>query len=177
MKKLIVLCLTLISLIASGKEPQGLFGLYIGDSVLNHITKAELAEKVKTNEAKGDYYDIFVTNRVHNKSPFFNDYWVTIDKNNKIHSITGTSNIVNLDVCLSQINTVEGIILEAYDISFISSESTYSSTTFHSKTYEGINYLELNCRLDNVNNNVTSMLFLDSKQLVDMRNEYYNSGI
>jgi len=179
MKKIIVLViLTTLSFVSVSKEPQGLFGFNIGDNVLNHISEEDLNQKEKNSESKGSFYDVWPTARTHNKSPFFSDYQLIIDKYNKVQGVAGWQSIVSLDICLKQRDEVEAILTGAYDINLESFEATYPDFVKYALFYDGSKgYIELQCQEDNSNKDVLSVILLYSHKYSQAVEDFYNSGI
>ena len=169
---------TSLSLYATGL--QGLFGIELNKNINNYVSKNYLeANKYEANESLSGFFSIEITDKVHNKNPFVDDYFVTIDSNNIIQGITGAKVIKNLEICLSQLGNLEKAFVAKYQLNFKNNINDYPTFKIHSRYQDLDNgsYLSLQCHLDYDNNSVLSQVFIISETRSEDIKAYYDSGI
>jgi len=170
-----------LSLSVSAKEIEGLFGFQLKENVLNYVSESFLeTNKSKHQESFDNYFDLRITDKISNKNPYFNSYWLTVDNNNKVHEIAATKSSVNLEVCLSQIESLKDYFINKYQSSFEYSEGNFSDFKTYRNylhTDNNYHYLSLQCHLDYSDNFVTSQIVLHTRKLSKAITDFYNSGI
>jgi hypothetical protein len=170
-----------LSLSVSAKEIEGLFGFQLKGNVLNYVSESFLeTNKSKHQESFDNYFDLHITDKISNKNPYFNNYWLSVDNNNKVHEISANKSSVNLEVCLSQIESLKDSFINKYQSSFEYSEGNFSDfKTYRNslRTDNNNNYLSLQCHLDYSNNSVNSQIILRTRKMGEAITDFYNSGI
>jgi len=181
MKKLLVLLFSiLISFNSYGEELKGFFGIDLYDNAEKYVSSNYIkSTKQKDTETHNGYFYINITDKITSKSPYFSEYWLTIDLNNNIHSIESNEEYADIKRCqefletlASSIEEIHGINFE-YDEVFFPKGKRYRYTLFTSSN----NYLSLQCNENDDLSYHGMMLYLDSQDLLDARNEFYNSGL
>ena len=87
MKKLLVLLFSLlISFNSYGEELDSLFGISLYDNAEKYVSSSYIdSNKIKNAETLSGYFDISITDKIKNKSPYASEYWISIDINNVVH--------------------------------------------------------------------------------------------
>jgi hypothetical protein len=91
MKKLLILLFSLlISVNSYGDEITSIFGITLYDNAEDYFSSTYIdSNRFKNTETIEGYFDLYVSDKIKSKSPYFSTYKITIDDDNKVHSIYG----------------------------------------------------------------------------------------
>ena len=180
MKKLLILLFSiLISFNSYGKELNILFGITLYDNAEKYISSNFInSTKSKNTETLDGYFDVYVTDEIKVKSPYFSEYWITTDINNIIHSIGGWERYAKLDRCLAVLEVLSSLLEEKYETDF-----EYWDPSFPTgKKYEHFFYTSsddlfgIQCNEDD-NYPISMIISLRSKDYIVAVDEFYDSGL
>ena len=180
MKKLLILLFSLlISFNSYGAELNTLFGITLYDNAEEYVSSSYInSDKSKNTETLDGYFDVWVTDKIKVKSPYFSNYWMTIDINNIIHSIVGDEEYANLNRCQEFLENLSSSLEEKYESDFeydeipVPNGKTYRHNFFNSSD----DYFAIQC---NEEDDVTTamLIYLESEDLFEARNEFYEAGL
>ena len=181
MKKLHVLLFSLlISFNSFGEELDSLFGISLYDNAEKYVSSSYIdSNKIKNIETLSGYFDISITDKIKNKSPYASDYWIVIDSNNIVHSIRGEREIANLSICQEVLETLSSSLEERYEIDFQYWEPTMPTFKIYAYYHHSIggDYFAIQCNEDYESSLIKSQIYLDSEVFSEAVNEFYNSGL
>ena len=181
MKKLHVLLFSLlISFNSFGEELDSLFGISLYDNAEKYVSSSYIdSNKIKNIETLSGYFDISITDKIKNKSPYASDYWIVIDSNNIVHSIKGEREIANLSICQDVLETLSSSLEKRYEIDFEYWEPTMPTFKIYSYYHYSIvdDYFSIQCNEDYEDSSIVSQILLQSKVFLKTVNEFYNSGL
>mgnify|MGYP001480984873 CR=1 FL=1 len=169
MKKLLLTLLLPLSIISSasyGEELNSLFGITLYENAEKYVSSNYIGNnKVKNTETIKGYYDLNITNQIKVKSPYASIYWITLDRNNIVHSIYGDRNSENLGNCLATLENLSETIEDKYEIDFEYWEPTMPTFKVYSYYhYSSLDdYFAIQCNEDYENPSIVSQIYLDSK--------------
>ena len=181
MKKLHVLLFSLlISFNSFGEELDSLFGISLYDNAEKYVSSSYIdSNKIKSIETLSGYFDISITDKIKNKSPYASDYWIVIDSNNIVHSIKGEREIANLSICQDVLETLSSSLEKRYEIDFEYWEPTMPTFKIYSYYHYSIvdDYFSIQCNEDYEDSSIVSQIYLDSEVFVEAIEEFYESGL
>ena len=181
MKKLHVLLFSLlISFNSFGEELDSLFGISLYDNAEKYVSSSYIdSNKIKSIETLSGYFDISITDKIKNKSPYASDYWIVIDSNNIVHSIRGEREIANLSICQEVLETLSSSLEERYEIDFEYWEPTMPTFKVYSYYhYSSLDdYFAIQCNEDFEDYSIVMQIFIDTEVLGDAIDEFYDSGL
>jgi hypothetical protein len=183
MKKLLLtflLPLIALSSVSHGEELNSLFGISLYDNAEKYVSSSYIdSNKIKNSETLSGYFDISITDKIKNKSPYASEYWISIDINNVVHSIRGEQEFANLRICQDVLETLSSSLEERYEIDFEYWEPTMPTFKVYSYYhYSSLDdYFAIQCNEDYENPSIVSQIYLDSKVLVEANNKFYESGL
>jgi hypothetical protein len=180
MKKLFLLLFSvIISFNSYGAELNNLFGITLYDNAEKYVSSDYIdSNKWKNNQTIDGYFDVWVTDEITVKSPYFSEYWMTTDINNIIHSIEGVEEYAKLDRCLAFLETLLSSLEEKYETDFEYWEPTFPT----GKKYEyyfytsSDNYFGIQCH-EADDSPIVMLISLDSKDFVAATFEYFDAGL
>ena len=180
MKKLLLLLFSiLISFSSYGAELNTLFGITLYDNAEKYISSNFInSTKSKNTETLDGYFDLYINEEIKAKSPYFSEYWITIDINNNIHSIRGEQEFANLSICQDVLETLSSSLEERYEIDFVYWEPTLPTFKIYSYYhYSSLDdYFAIQCNEED--DFPTAMLiYLETIDLLEARHEFYDSGL
>ena len=181
MKKLLILLFSIfISSNSYGEEINSLFGITLYDNAEKYFSSNYIdSNKIKNTETLNGYFDLWITDKIKNKSPYASKYGIAMDINNVVHSIRGEHEFANLSICQDVLKTLSSSLEERYEIGFEYWEPTMPTFKVYSYYhYSSLDdYFAIQCHEDYENPSIVSQIYLDSKVLVEANNEFYNSGL
>jgi hypothetical protein len=180
MKKLLILLFSiLISLNSYGEELKGLFGIDLYDNAEKYISSNYInSNKWKNRETLDGYFDLDITDKIKIKSPYASAYKITIDNDNKIHSIYGDNLVNNLDVCLQTQKDLLPALEKKYQIDFKYWEHSYPTFKIY-RNYQSTSsvLLLIQCREDYEDFSILRQISLSTMLLMNEKNDFYNAGL
>ena len=181
MKKILVLLFSLlISFNSFGEELDSLFGISLYDNAEKYVSSSYIdSNKTKNTETLSGYFDLSITDKIKNKSPYASDYWIGIDSNNLVHFINGDREIANLSICQEVLETLSSSLEERYEIDFQYMEASYPTFKVYSYYHYSIgdDYFAIQCNEDYESSLILSQVILYSEVFSKAVNEFYNSGL
>ena len=181
MKKLHVLLFSLlISFNSFGEELDSLFGISLYDNAEKYVSSSYIdSNKIKNIETLSGYFDISITDKIKNKSPYASDYWIAIDSNNIVHSIIGTREIANLSICQDVLETLLPSLEARYEIDFEYWEASFPTFKVYAYYHHSIggDYFTIQCNEDYESSLIKSQIYLNSEVFGEAVTEFYNSGL
>jgi hypothetical protein len=180
MKKLLILLFSiLISFNSYAGELNSLFGITLNDNAEKHFS-ISYVESFKSENADtlDGYFDVFVTDLIEVKSPYFLEYVITTDINNNIHAITGLEVYENIDRCKAVLETLSSLLKERYEVDFEYWEPSFpSGKKYEYYFYNSLdNYFGIQCKEDD-NFPIIMMIYIESKDYATDVNKFYESGL
>jgi len=180
MKKLLLLLfLILVSLNSNGKEFNTLFGITLNDNAEKYVSSNYInSNKSKNNETLDGYFNLYLTDKIKVKSPYFSEYWLTLDMNNNIRSIQGEQEYAKLNRCQEFLKTLSSSLEEKYENDFV----YWETPTLNGKKYvydsynSSHDYLSIQCNEDD-NFPTIMLIYLETMDLVEAREEFYQAGL
>ena len=180
MKKLLILLFSiLISLNSNGKVIDSLFDITLNESVENYISSDYInSNKEKNHETIDGFYNLYVTDEIKTKNPYFSEYWLTLDMNNTIHSIEGYEYYSDIDRCVKFLETLSSSLKEKYNIDF-----EYEETFFPDGVrYEYFSQISSDSAIvtqcnEEDNKSHLMIVYLETIELSDARTKFYESGL
>ena len=184
MKKLLLtflLPLIALSSVSHGEELNSLFGISLYDNAEKYVSSSYInSDKSKNTETLSGYFDISITDKIKNKSPYASEYWISIDINNVVHSIRGEQEFANLRICQDVLETLSSSLEERYEIDFEYWEPTMPTFKVYSYYhYSSLDdYFAIQCNEDDVNLGFNGMIiYIESEDFLTARHEFYESGL
>ena len=183
MRKIIgifIMFLTLVPVKAQSDELKTLFGFDLKNNIKNYISQEFLVEnKLKYPESNENYHNVYITEKVHNKSPFYSDYWVAIDEFEVIQEIKAQKEVANLSVCLLQLDTIKQVFEDKYQYEFSPDLMNYPEFKQHRESVytSKDNYLSLQCYKSHTNSIATSIVLFRTPKINKSIVEFYDSGL
>jgi len=183
MKKLILTLLLTLPIISSAsyaEEINSLFGIDLYDNSEKFVSSNYInSNKVKNPETNDDYFDLEITDKIKAKSPYASKYWITIDSGNIIHSIYGHEIINNLDMCLEVQEDLLTKLEDKYQNDFEYWEKAYPRfKVYRYQTYGSLNnHYAMQCNDDYENSIIKRQIYLETDELLDAINKFYDSGL
>ena len=103
MKKLLLtllLPLSIISSVSYGEELNSLFGITLYENAEKYASSDYIdSNKFKNTETIKGYFDLDITDKIKEKSPYVSKYKITVDINNIVLSVYGQKDYDNLSIC------------------------------------------------------------------------------
>jgi len=181
MKKLLILLFSiLISFNSHGDEITSIFGITLYDNAEDYFSSTYIdSNRFKNNETIEGYFDLDVSDKIKSKSPYFSTYKITIDDDNKVHSIYGHYEYTNLDICQAVHKSLMPELEEKYQFESEYDEASYPTFKIIGNYYwtASNNYLALQCKENYSDNSVISQIMLDSLDFSDAVYIFYDSGL
>ena len=115
MKKLLIFLISLfISLNSYGEEINSLFGITLYDNAEKYVSSNYIdSNKVKNKETIDGYFDLIMTDKIKITSPYLSWYKITINKDNRVHSIYGSDKVANLEIC-QEVSATDDMAIQTY---------------------------------------------------------------
>ena len=181
MKKLLISLISiLISFYSYGEELNSLFGITLNDNAEKYVSSNYInSAKSKNSETLDGYFDVYVTDEIKVKSPYFSEYWMTIDINNNIHSIDGTEEYASINRCQEFLETLSSSLEERYEIDFEYWNPTFPDFEVFSYYHHtsSKNYFAIQCNKEHYKSSVLLQIYIDSRRLFNKKTEFYDSGL
>ena len=181
MKKLLVLLFSiLISFNSYGIELNTFFGISLNDNAEKYVASNYIdSNKYKNTETSGGYFNLVVTDKIKSKNPYFSFYLIVIDNNNKIHSIYAHYEFDNMEICQTVHKSLLEEIESKYGFKTFYDEKPYPTFKISSNSYltDVGNYFSLQCK--EIYDDESSMLqiILDTSEMSDTIDAFYESGM
>jgi hypothetical protein len=183
MKKLLTILLSLLIPITSyGVELNTLFGISLLDNAEKHFSSNYIeSNKFKNDETIDGYFSLVITDEIKSKSPYANWYQIVIDNENTIHRIYGDSDFTNLDICQAVRKDLLSKFEKKYAINFEYFEESYPEFKIYAD-YQFVgpyqtNSIRIQCRESYIDSSTLLQIMLNSFNLIDAVNDYYDSGL
>jgi len=180
MKKLLILLFSIfISLNSYGEEINSLFGITLYDNAEKYVSSNYIdSNKFKNTETIEGYFDLIMTDKIKTKSPYSSWYRITIDNDNRVHSIYGRDNSPSLEICQEVANELVSKSEKKYQIDFSSGEDPHTAFKIYHNYFSNSSYdFVIQC-IDWREKSVTYLqIFIISRNLQDAVNEFYDSGL
>ncbi len=181
MKKLLVLVFSiLLSFNSYGVELNTFFGISLNDNAEKYVSSNYIdSNKYKNTETSGGFFNVDITDKIESKSPYFSFYSIIIDNNNKIHSIYGHYNFINLDICQAVHKSLLDEMESKYQIKTFYDELPYPTFKIYGNSYytDSNNYFALQCKEFYDDESSMLQIVLDTSELGDAINAFYESGL
>lgn len=184
MKKLFVtifLSSVLLSSVSYGAGLNGFFGITLNDNAEDYVSSTFIeSNKGKHRETLDGYFYLIITDEIENKSPYATYYEIVIDSNNIIHSIIGTSELLNLDVCKAVLESVIDSLEERHQIEFDYFEQPYPEFKIYSYFHYNNNlenYLAVQCNEVYGESKVNLQIYTNTFEIADAIDKFYDSGL
>ena len=156
-----------------------LFGIKLLDQVQNHFSlKMINNDKFKNPETIENFYDVEITNVIKKKSPQIDFYTITLDNNNRIHSIYGEKQLDTISNCNNRVvPSIISIFERKYSLSFDYYEDSYTDFNIYSySTYDDSdNLLRIQCN-EGIDGLIYIQIVYQTLELIDEVNRFYDSG-
>ena len=182
MKKVLILLFSLmISFNSFGGDIKSLFGITLNDTAEKYVSSNYInSNKVKDNETLDGFFSLYSTDIITAINPYFAEYWLTIDINNNIHSIQGSEGYASINRCNEFLETLSSSLEERYEVDLEYDETSFpSGKSYRYSYYSSLNnYFAVQCNGDDDELEFNGMIiYLDSEDLLEARNKYYDSGL
>ena len=182
MKKLLLILFSLmLSFNSYGAELNNLFGITLYDNAEKYVSSSYInSDKLKNTETLDGYFDVWVTDKIKVKSPYFSNYWLTIDSNNIIHSISGDEDYANLTRCQEFLESLSSSLEEKYETDFEYNEIPVpNGKTYRYEFFNSLDdYFAIQCNEDDVNLGFNGMIiYIESEDFLTATHEFYESGL
>tara|TARA_B100000959_G_scaffold153437_1_gene160939 strand:- start:4 stop:552 length:549 start_codon:yes stop_codon:yes gene_type:complete len=182
MKKLLLTLLLPLSIISStsyGEEINSLFGITLYDNAEKYVSSNYInSNKIKNTETIEGYFDLDISDKIPSESPYFSLYKIVI-YNNKIHSIYGHYDYINMDICQAVHKSLLSDLEKKYQIDSDYAETSYPTFKISGNFYftDSNNYFSLQCKENYEDTSSMLQIMLDSPDFDDAINEFYDSGL
>jgi len=183
MKKLIIILLLPLSIISSasyGEEINGLFGITLYDNAEKYVSSNYIdSNKFEHGETIDGFFFLEMTDKVKDKNPYATYYDITIDTNNIVHDVYGSSDLINLDVCQEVKETLSSDLEERHQIEFEYYEDSYPEFKIYSNYHytDTNNYFSIQCKEIYGESFAVLQIFIQTLVLGDAIRDFYDSGI
>jgi hypothetical protein len=183
MKKLLITLLLSLSIISSssyGEELNSLFGINLYENAEKYFSSNFIdSNKIDRVETLSGFYALNITNKVKNKSPYANYYDITIDGNNIVHDIYGSSELIDLEKCQDVREKLTSDLEAKNQIEFGYFEEPYLEFKTYSNYYYSNedNYLSIQCKEIYGESYALLQIYITSPVLGDAIDDYYESGL
>ena len=183
MKKILLTLLLHLSILSSssyGNELNSLFGVNLYENAEKYFSSNFIdSNKIDRVETLGGFYVLNITNKVKNKSPYANYYDISIDGNNIVHEIYGSSELIDLEKCQDVREKLTSELEAKNQIEFGYFEEPYLEFRTYSNYHysaEG-NYLSIQCKDIYTKSYALLQIYITSPLLGDAIEDYYESGL
>ena len=181
MKKLLILLFSLlISFNSHGEELKSLFGITLYDNAEKYVSSNYIdSNKIDRVETLGGFFALDLTDKIIIKSPYANYYDITIDENNIVHDIYGSSELIDLDKCQDVREKLTSDLESKNQIEFEYFEEPYLEFRIFSNYYYSAedNYLSIQCKEIYGESNALLQIYIASPVLGEAIDDYYESGL
>ena len=181
MKKLLILLFSiLISFNSLGDEIKSLFGISLYDNAEKYVSSNYVdSNKFKNPETIEGYFDLDITDKIKEKSPYVSKYKITIDINHIVHSIYGERHYSNLSICQAIQKDLLSRLEEKYLITFEYWENSFPAFKIYSNFHytSSDDYFAIQCNEDFEDSSIFLQIYLDTDVLGDATKDFYESGL
>ena len=183
MKKLLLtLLLPLIALssVSYGEELNSLFGIDLYDNAEKYVSSNYIdSNKGKHGETIDGFFYLEITDKVKDKSPYATYYDITIDTNNIVHDVYGSSELINLDVCQEVKESLSSVLEERHQIEFEYFEDSYPEFKIYSNYHysDTDNYFSIQCKEVYGESIAVLQLYIQTLVLGVAIDNFYDSGL
>ena len=176
---LIIICIFSVTGHLRAEEFAELFGMKLLDQVQSHFSLKMIDnEKYKNAETIDNFYDVDITAVIKKKSPQIDFYTITLDNNNRIHSIYGEKQLDTISNCNERVvPSIISIFERKYSLSFDYYEDSYTDFNIYSySTYDvRDNLFRIQCN-EGIDGLIYLQIVYQTLELLDEVNRFYDSG-
>ena len=156
------------------------FGYETYEPFTKYFSSKILSKKYEHTETLQEFYTVDITDDLlrREKSPFFDDYRISIDNLNIIHSIVLRRQYKNMDICQAISNTLVKKLTKKYNMTFSNADSTYPNFQRQSRVAKTIDQhlIGINCNYYFDSNTVEMWSFILTPEINKAVSEFYNKG-